>query len=54
MFVRKEIMYAMSNVLNSGFFCNAGMQYKNYFFHKALRYQFNKKKEGEVPGKTPN
>jgi len=50
--VRKEIMYAMINVLNSGFFYNTGMQHEKYLFHKTLSYWFNKKKEGDVLGKN--
>jgi hypothetical protein len=45
-------MYAMINVLNSGFFYNTGMQHEKYLFHKTLSYWFNKKKEGDVLGKN--
>ena len=53
MLVRKEIMYATINVLNSGFFYNTGMQHEKYLFHKALRYRFNKKKGEEFWGINP-
>ncbi|MBE3137994.1 MAG: hypothetical protein IMZ43_11480 [Thermoplasmata archaeon] len=47
MLVRKEIVYATINVLNSGFFYNTGMQHEKYLFHKALSYRFHKKKGEE-------
>jgi hypothetical protein len=49
-------MYAMINVLNSGFFYNIGMQHEKYLFHKTLSYWFNKKKgriSGEKTKKPP-
>jgi len=52
MLVRKEIMYATINVLNSGFFYNTGMQHEKYLFHKTLSYWFNKKK-GRTSGEKP-
>ncbi|MBE3122860.1 MAG: hypothetical protein IMZ58_11735 [Thermoplasmata archaeon] len=47
MLVRKEIVYATINVLNSGFFYNTGMQHEKYLFHKVLSYRFHKKKGEE-------
>jgi hypothetical protein len=56
MLVRKENMYAMINVLNSGFFYNTAKQHEKYLFHRTLSYRFNKKKgrgSGEKPKKPP-
>jgi hypothetical protein len=53
MLVRKDIMYATINVLNSGFFYDTGIQHEKYLFHKALSYRFNKKKGEEFLGKKP-
>jgi len=43
-------MYAMSNVINSGFFCNIGIQQEKYISYNALSKQFNKKDGGRSSG----
>jgi hypothetical protein len=53
MLVRKEIIYATINDLNSSFFYDTRMQHEKYLFHKVLSYRFNKKERGGVLGNKP-